>query len=476
MSSQYTAAQLKRNFIVMALAFSVNHATVTAMIALASSSLGKEIGNLQTALLYLFYTLTALFASKSIVSALGSKNGIVAGLGLYVFYVASFIVADTVPDLRSPAAVIGGCLGGIAAGFLWTAQFSYFGANAALYAEAARDSLAEDRPSDCITEEQIKEYCLKKCSGNFAAYFAIPYLGLEVVFKLLQSYIGNDSGPISAHWSAGKHFIYVINTVCAVIATLACVFIMDLKPVKETPKQGICDQIKSAGALFFSDPKMPLMMGMNVCFAFSGAYLNAYITGQVATYYLGGGYGGYLAAITAGIAGLLSLPNALGLVKPEWKKYYMILGPCSFAMVGLLPLVVGFHTLGNWNGIILIFVFQGLGRGVWESTNKAIFMEYFSDDLDGAGANLIVQNGGASALGFFVNAYASASPTAKGACTTDGDCPAFAAEAWVVVLFSAEAIIGFLVASKLYKKKIKTWSDCARDGGGSDSDEALLAP
>ena len=85
----------------------------------------------------------------------------------------------------------------------------------------------------------------------------------------------------------------------------------------------------------------------------------------------------------------------------------------------------------------------------------------------------ILQYGGASALAFFLDAYASASPTVKGACTTDGDCPAFAAEAWVVVLFSAEAIIGFLVASKLYKKKIKTWSDCARDGGGSDSDEAL---
>ena len=32
----------------------------------------------------------------------------------------------------------------------------------------------------------------------------------------------------------------------------------------------------------------------------------------------------------------------------------------------------------------------------------------------GAGSNLIIQNGGASALAFFVNAYASVSPTVKG--------------------------------------------------------------
>jgi len=227
-------AQLPRNFMIMAIAFSVNHATVTAMIALASSSLGKDLGNLQTALLYLFYTLTALFASKSIVSYTGGKYGIVSGLGLYVFYVASFIIADTCPSLRTPAAVIGGSIGGIAAGFLWTAQFVYFGANVELYAEVAKDRLLSEsgRNSEDMSDVEVKEFCVKKVSANFAAYFAVPYLSLEVVFKLMQSFIGNDSGPVSAHWSAGKHFIYVINTVFAVGAAAACFLIMDLKPSK----------------------------------------------------------------------------------------------------------------------------------------------------------------------------------------------------------------------------------------------------
>ena len=139
---------------------------------------------------------------------------------------------------------------------------------------------------------------------------------------------------------------------------------------------------------------------------------------------------------------------------PEWVQYAMVGGPCSFAMVGLLPLVFGFENIGNATGIVLLFVFQGLGRGVWESTNKAIFMQYFSYDTVGTGSNLIIQNGGAAAIGFFVNTYSSASPSV-GDCDVgaynrtvvhagktviesfQGDCPKFAAEAWVVVLASA---------------------------------------
>ena len=170
----------------MSIAFSINHATVTAMVGLASANL-KDLGNLQNALLYLFYTFTALLASKSIVGATGAKGGIVAGLGMYMLYVGSFILADTVPSIKRPAAIIGGCLGGIAAGFLWTAQFAYFGENVNLYAEvtvsqesasvtppraanftdrvccgqAARDELAADRPGDVVSEEEITEYCRK---------------------------------------------------------------------------------------------------------------------------------------------------------------------------------------------------------------------------------------------------------------------------------------------------------------------------
>ena len=124
------------NFVTMSACFGVTHATVTASLALATTSLGPKLGNFQTALVYIFYTITALFGANSIVHRLGNKWGLCAGLLVYVAYVASFIVAVEPEELVSTtgahsassikwiAASFGGSLGGIAAGFIWSAQVS----------------------------------------------------------------------------------------------------------------------------------------------------------------------------------------------------------------------------------------------------------------------------------------------------------------------------------------------------------------
>merc|ERR1711871_811505 len=181
--------------------------------------------------------------------------------------------------------------------------------------------------------------------------------------------------------------------------------------------------------------------------------------------------------ITAAVAGLLSLPNTVGWLPASAKKYYMVGGPLCFALLGLLPLVVGYGTIGHWGngwGLIIFYVLQGLGRGVWESTNKAIFLDYFEYDKMGAGSNLIIQNGGASAIAFFVNAFSSASPTVKD-CAAQGDCPTYAAEAWVVVITSACAIGGFILASGLHTRKVRTWSEAFGNSvNNGDSEDELL--
>lgn len=447
--------KLFNNFMWMSVCFSINHATVTAMIALATSSLGPTLGNAQTATLYGFYTLTALFAANIIVSATGYKWGIVLGLSTYVLYVGSFIIADQVPSVKEPAAYIGGTLGGVAAGFLWSAQGPYFAKNAELYAEAA----GKDKAT---------------IGATFAAYFAVPYLGCEVFFKLIQTSIGG-TGPGTFDWSGGKNMIYVINTLCAVAAAIGCAFIMDMpQPADAKPVSAstVVEKTTAAVKLFVTDPKMPLMMGMNVAFGVVAAYVNGYLISPVGTRYLGAGYGGYLAAVTAGVAALLSVPTVLNLIQPSWKKYYMIFGPLCFGLVCFLPLTLGYGRLGNWGGIVTLFVLQGVGRGVWEATNKALFAEYFDYDTLGAFSNIIVQNGATSAIFFFLNAYGSARPSCPADATDD--CAAYALEAWIGVVCSLLAVVGFLCASVLKSRGIKTWSDFGNNGpaGVSMMDDA----
>ena len=91
----------------------------------------------------------------------------------------------------------------------------------------------------------------------------------------------------------------------------------------------------------------------------------------------------------------------------------MCLGPSCFAFIGLLPLVFGYDSWLGGKGVLVLYVLQGVGRGVWEASNKACFLAYFDylDDKSLIGNNIIVQNGGASAIAFWVNAYSDASPT-----------------------------------------------------------------
>jgi len=485
--AKLTSRQIVVNFMTMSVCFSINHATVTAMVGLASANLGSETGNLQTALLYSFYTLTALLAAKSIIGYTGDKYGIFAGLALYVVYVASFIVADKVHSIKKFSACLGGSIGGVAAGFLWTAQFSYFGKSAALYAEANREELLKDKPDDVGNDEKsIKAYINGKAGDTFAAWFAIPYLGFEVLFKLMQSYIGSSEGPVTAGWSGGKDFIYVINTVFAVVAALGCLMIRDLPkieeeedseaaPEKEKPV-GVIANITEAGELFIFDPKMALMMSMNIAFSISAAYMNGMVTGPVATYYLGAGYGGYLLALTAAIAALVSLPNTLKLIPASSKPYFMCAGPACFLAIGLLPLVFGYDGWLGGKGLLVMYALQGVGRGVWEASNKACFLAYFAHVKDKGliGSNLIVQNGGASAIAFFFNAYSDASPTLAD-CTREGKCPVYGQEAWAVVAFAVFAIVGFLGASVLHAKGVHTWTGAVAATQSEKEDKALIA-
>ncbi|KAJ1638811.1 hypothetical protein T492DRAFT_941070 [Pavlovales sp. CCMP2436] len=129
-----TAGSVLSNFMLVSLFFSLNHGCVTSCLALASSQLGPALGGYSAGVLYLCYTLTALLFAPGIVTRLGAKGSLNWGLVLYCAYVGSYALAVIVPALRWPAVIVGAALGGLAAGWLWTAQGGYFAAAAELYA------------------------------------------------------------------------------------------------------------------------------------------------------------------------------------------------------------------------------------------------------------------------------------------------------------------------------------------------------
>ena len=67
------AGLLRRNFLAMCIAFSLNHGSAVACIAYATAELGTDLGSASSGTLYIFYALTALFVSKPFVCSVGPK-------------------------------------------------------------------------------------------------------------------------------------------------------------------------------------------------------------------------------------------------------------------------------------------------------------------------------------------------------------------------------------------------------------------
>ena len=160
------------NFVRMAVFFSLNHGSVTAVLGLAVPLLGNEAGSYSSGTLYIAYALTALLLSAPIMSVLGTRKALIIGAFVYCVYVASFPCALIVNDdnFKLMVAIVGGLIGGFAAGFLWNAQGAYFAKTTKRYALA-------------------KGVSQEVATAKFASVFAGLFLTLEVVLKLLASAI-----------------------------------------------------------------------------------------------------------------------------------------------------------------------------------------------------------------------------------------------------------------------------------------------
>ena len=161
------AAAIESNFRRMSILFAVNHGCVTSVLNLAVVLLGAS-GSFMNGALYIMYAATALVAASAIVSRLGSRGAVIVGSAVYCVYILSFPLALLASSeaAQSAIAILGGGIGGIAAGFLWSAQGAYFAASARLYAEASSTTVED-------------------ANAKFAATFGILFLGFEVILKVL---------------------------------------------------------------------------------------------------------------------------------------------------------------------------------------------------------------------------------------------------------------------------------------------------
>jgi hypothetical protein len=230
------------NFVLMSVLFSANHGCVVSCLALATARLGST-GAWQSGILYITYTASALLGATYIVKRAGARNAMWFGMALYCIYVGCFWVATLFQSLEHQrlAAYTGAAIGGIGAGFLWTAQGAYFGQAAEEHAQWLQQPVSTS-------------------TASLAGIFAFLYLAEEVVLRLLSSILAGI-----ASWET----IFGIYTVVTILSTLAMPFVRNYPSADDNESEedatrstaaSIFYKVTVAGQLLWKDPKMKYMV------------------------------------------------------------------------------------------------------------------------------------------------------------------------------------------------------------------------
>jgi MFS family permease len=149
------------------------------------------------------------------------------------------------------------------------------------------------------------------------------------------------------------------------------------------------------------DVRVWLLSFTNLTFGFCAAFMNGYVNEHYVAKSTAFNESaiGFLTAITAIVAGFSS-PVFAKMSTRFGKGWVVLFGSVAFISI---PLCVIFAHVETWGvGILLFFVLHGLGRGVYESTNKVVFADFFPGKAPGAFANCMMQNSFAFAVCFFL--------------------------------------------------------------------------
>jgi len=329
------SSAIMRSFLTMCICFSLNHACVTTVLGLASSVLGETLSGNSSGTLYVFYTLTALCGATFVVGKLGTKGSLVAGCALYCFYVAIFIVihllGEGAPDsIKYPVALGGSAIGGIAAGFLWTAQGGYF-------AVACDLLVVANNPAGSLTEEDL-EAAKQAVSSQLASYFASIYLVGEVGLKLLATLVMSkvsDTASFMLFTAVALTSALGMTTISNFPAVDINMLLLGAQP--KTPEATLkplesstTDKLTRALALLARSGKLWLLLPQNAAFGFTSAFLNQYVNAEVVKPFLGKSNVPLIGAVASFSAAVSSLGFNLVTQHAASKVPVMLFGAACF--------------------------------------------------------------------------------------------------------------------------------------------------
>lgn len=449
----------------MSFFFSAHHGCVVACLSLATARLGSNTGNIQSFLLYVGYTGSALLGATYVTKKAGPQRTLVLGLTLYGMYVLAFWGATSIHNIlwRQYIAWTGALFGGIGGGVLWTAQGAFFAQSAE--GEEATAQLSSEFAVIYLTLElvirSLSTLLLAQLGWSWKAVFAV-YSLVAIVSTLGMALAVQDPSPQGNNMEAEE---VEPNEIESENAGEDMDAQQTVTPIRSTGlisnhsqnEENDWYKITAALQLLRHDARMPFLIGLTSVFGFAASLLNSYVNGHVVHVALPqGDYNiGILNALVSAMAALVSF--FVGRY-PSSKGPVLTLGAiCFFLIASALVLIA--PERWSWAMLIVLYSLHGTGRAAFESPLKALFADWFAHEHEGAFANIILQNGIASAVGYVVNSWpCSDQATHSRSCVqyVDGTFHRVGVLESMVMVTSVVAVIGYWYASIVHQRLVAT--------------------
>ena len=402
-----SSKEIRSNFIRMSALFAINHGCTVSVLGLSNARLGS-VGVWQSGVLYASYTLAALFGASYFVKRLGSRNGLVLGMGMSASYVTSFFLAtllvgndDRLVWMQSAVAIGGAIVGGVGSSILWVSQGSYF--------TIASQTFASE-------EGEVVEDVTGKFGGNFAFIFLV----FEVISRLLSTFLIETAG---LSWKV----IFGLYSLLSIIPVFCMLGVIDVERrcrnsnryrtlhQTEDAEESEEDETRihkatAALDLLKKDPKMKYLSPINILFGLSTSFSMSVINGEVIQKVLSdpnSTYVGLYTAITSSVAAVASL--LFGILESSHNQLHcgkglvLTIGASSYLIIAVQFLI--FPDGDDWNRVTLLSIYTllGVGRATYEGTLRAAFADFFPNDKEGAFGNIIFFSGMASTVGYVLS-------------------------------------------------------------------------
>jgi MFS family permease len=135
----------------------------------------------------------------------------------------------------------------------------------------------------------------------------------------------------------------------------------------------------SAISLVYSDVRLLLIIPFQLCVGLAFSFVPFYVFGTIIadSDNLGSAYVGLISATIPLTGSAMAFPTA-AVASKYGKVLPMTIGAIGLGMAGLAVIIFSDETLGTWEFVMVYIVVYGIGRGVYENTNKAVVVDFFS--------------------------------------------------------------------------------------------------